>query len=282
MSVDRAIATGAGKAAAIYHEARPPYPDALFDAIVRRTAIPPAGRILEIGCGTGRATLALAERGFRIHCLEPSPSLAVETRRNVERFTSVEVEDAYFEDWSAAGRDFDVVLSAQAFHWVDPSVRVPKAAEALKPGGAIAVFWRLLVHPQPALGAAFHRALRACKAEVPSLVSLLDELDPIKREIERSPSFDGLDVSRSQMSWTYDAAGYLRLLRTHPGFIAVSESTRDRLFAEIAAVVAEIGGTVDLGFDTILYVARRKWLAPAWARRLPLPIRQFGNRILGR
>jgi len=35
-------------------------------------------------------------------------------------------------------RPFDTVVSATALHWIDPSVRVTKAAEALRPGAALA------------------------------------------------------------------------------------------------------------------------------------------------
>ena len=41
----------------LYDEARPGYPEALFDDVVAVSGIPPGGRILEIGCGTGQAIL---------------------------------------------------------------------------------------------------------------------------------------------------------------------------------------------------------------------------------
>jgi ubiquinone/menaquinone biosynthesis C-methylase UbiE len=52
--------------APLYDEARPTYPDELFDDVVSLSRVPPAGGILEIGCGTGQATLPLARRGFQI------------------------------------------------------------------------------------------------------------------------------------------------------------------------------------------------------------------------
>ena len=281
MSVDRALATATGEVPAIYHQGRPPYPDELFEAIVDRTAIPPKGSILEIGCGTGRATAPLAERGFRIHCLEPSQKHGVEARKNLEGF-GVEIENAFFEDWPLPTQHFDVVLSAEAFHWVPPSVRVPKAAAALRPGGAIALFWNLLERPQAELGAAFQRAFRAAVEDVPSFVSLLGELDSIKAEIEQSGSFDALEVWRCRNSRMYDPAGYRRLLATHPLFVALVESKREAILRDSELAVESVGGIAEIGFNTVLYVARKKQRAPAWARRLPLPVRRFGNRILGR
>src|SRR5919112_1646158 len=57
------------EAASLYDEVRPGYPEDLFDDIVSLSGIRPAGRILEIGCGTGQATVPFARRGYRILCI---------------------------------------------------------------------------------------------------------------------------------------------------------------------------------------------------------------------
>jgi SAM-dependent methyltransferase len=51
------------RVAPLYDEARPTYPEELFDDVVSLSGIPPGGRILEIGCGTGQATVLFARRG---------------------------------------------------------------------------------------------------------------------------------------------------------------------------------------------------------------------------
>lgn len=38
--------------------------------------------VLEVGAGTGKATLALAERGLAVTCLEPDPRMAAVLRSN--------------------------------------------------------------------------------------------------------------------------------------------------------------------------------------------------------
>jgi SAM-dependent methyltransferase len=120
-----------------YDRARPRYPVQLFDDLAAAAA-PPAAPLLEIGCGTGQATVALAERGYRIVAVELGPEMAVVARRNLARFDGVEVVTAAFEDWPLPDEPFDVVFSATAFHWVDPAVRVSKSADALRPGGILA------------------------------------------------------------------------------------------------------------------------------------------------
>src|SRR3712207_1186011 len=120
--------------APLYDEARPTYPDELFDDVVSLSGVPPAGRILEIGCGTGQATLPLARRGFRILCIELGENLAAVARRKVATYPHVEVLTGAFEDWPAEENAFHLVVSAEAFHWLDRTSAYRKIARALRPG----------------------------------------------------------------------------------------------------------------------------------------------------
>ena len=53
-----------------YDRARPGYPAATFDDLLALTGLGPGARVLEIGCGTGQATVPLAERGCQIVAVE--------------------------------------------------------------------------------------------------------------------------------------------------------------------------------------------------------------------
>src|SRR5205823_563423 len=95
---------------------------------------------LEIGCGTGQATVPLAERGLEIVCVELGAGLAALARRRLARFPSVEVVHATFEEWEPPpGEPFDAVVGFTAFHWVDPELQYEKPARLLRRGGTLAV-----------------------------------------------------------------------------------------------------------------------------------------------
>ena len=125
--------------AELYDRARPGYPAPLFDDLAALASLPDAARILEIGCGTGQATIALAERGYQVTSLELGAQLAAIARRKLSAFPGVEVVNADFEAWQAPHADFDAVVSFTAFHWIDPALRFEKAASLLREGGALAV-----------------------------------------------------------------------------------------------------------------------------------------------
>src|SRR6266511_3093437 len=113
--------------AELYHRARPGYPPEVFDDMAELACIGPGCRVLEIGCGTGQATVPLAQRGCEVVCVELGAAMAAVARRKLARFPAVRVEVSAFEDWPLPVERFDTVVSATAFHWIDPAVRVAKA-----------------------------------------------------------------------------------------------------------------------------------------------------------
>jgi SAM-dependent methyltransferase len=127
--------------ATLYDEARPGYQERLFDDLASLSGTGPGSRVLEIGCGTGQATLPLARRGYRLLCVELGANLAAIARSKLTGYPGARVLASSFEDWVAEEGAFNLVVSATAFHWVDPAVRYRKSALALRQGGSLALIW---------------------------------------------------------------------------------------------------------------------------------------------
>src|SRR5215210_4177723 len=104
----------------LYDEVRPGYPAEVIDAIISLSALPPDGRILEIGCGTGQITIPFAARGYSLLALELGEALAALAGRKCASYPNVEIRNISFEDWPVEPGAFHLLLSAQAFHWIDP------------------------------------------------------------------------------------------------------------------------------------------------------------------
>jgi len=165
MNDTRQLRTTFDSAAALYQRARPEYPDALYDTLVELTALEPSDWLLEVGCGSGKAALPLARRGFRITCIELGSALAAVARETLRDFPGVEVVKADFEKWQPAhGARFELVFAATAWHWIDPAKRYQHAWELLRPGGHLA-FWSA-VHVFPDRGDPFFAEIQKVYEEI--------------------------------------------------------------------------------------------------------------------
>lgn len=134
-----------------YDRARPRYPDALVARIV---AAAPGPAVLDVGIGTGIAARQFRAAGCDVLGVEVDARMAAWARGR-----GLDVEVAAFEDWDPAGRAFDAVVAAQTWHWVDPVAGAVKAAEALRPGGRLALFWNV-EQPPPEIAEAFAEVYR--------------------------------------------------------------------------------------------------------------------------
>jgi len=252
-------------AAQLYHRARPDYPDDLYDELVRLAGLRSGDRLLEVGCATGKATIPLARRGFAITCVELGPELAAEARSNLAGFGDVEVVNAPFETWPGGPEPFDLVFAATAWHWIDPAVKYRRAWEVLRPGGHLAL-WEA-GHVFPAGGDPFFREIQDVYDEIgegqppgqgqPEPGQLADS----KQDILASGLFEDVVVQHYDWEVSYDAEGYIRLLNTFSGHIAMEPWQRDRLYGEIRARLAQRpDGLLHRGWGAVLNVARRRSL----------------------
>lgn len=250
--------------ALLYDRARPGYPDALFEEVIAFSRRPAHGRILEIGCGTGQATLTLARRGYHIHCIELGASLAAVARRNLASYPDVEITVGTFEAVPLEDGAYDLVASANAFHWVEPAVRYRKAAQALRPNGSIALFWNK--HVVTAVSADFFQAVQTiyqrCAPDLAAAFPGLPHPDtvptPIKAEIDSSGLFGEVTICKYQWSKGYDSTDYISLLNTYSDHRRLDNEVRERLFQGIAELIdTRFGSQITREYLAILYLAHR-------------------------
>lgn len=125
-----------------YDRFRPGYPAALFDHLASRFGLRSSATIVDVGAGTGRATLPLAERGYHVTAVEPSVAMRERGVALAARYGSqVRFAEGTAEETGLAPGCGDLLVCAQAFHWCDPARALPEFARVLKPGGGLAIFW---------------------------------------------------------------------------------------------------------------------------------------------
>jgi SAM-dependent methyltransferase len=142
--VDPARARGFDAWAGDYDRYRPTYPDELFDVIAQRLPIPRQPHVVDLGAGTGRASLAMAERGWRVTAVEPGKPMLDQLRgRAANQGLLISTVQATAEETGLDLASADLVTAAQAFHWFDKDRALGEAARILKPSGGLALFWNV-------------------------------------------------------------------------------------------------------------------------------------------
>ena len=237
-----------------YDRARPSYPAALVERIV---AASPGPDVLDIGCGTGIAARQFQAAGCRVLGIDPDPRMA-----GLARQSGLEVEVATFETWDPAGRVFDAVIAGQAWHWVDAAVGAVKAAQVLRPGGRLAVFWNAF-QPPPGLGQAFARVYHQVMPGAPNLWagSILDAYltmcGTAADGIREAGAFGDPEQWRSSWDRRYTTSEWLDQVPTFGGHTQLPPATLEDLLAGVGAAIDAAGGSFTMHYTTVAATAAR-------------------------
>ncbi len=180
--------------------------------------------------------------------------------------TNVTVELSDFEGFGGEGSPFDLIYSAQAWHWVAPEVRYVKARELLAPGGALATFWnraRWEHNPlRDELRAAYQRA-------VPDFGPMPGPMYPSTdtppelwgdwlSEVQAAGGFDQPDPRAYDWSCEYSTAEYLEVIQTHSDHIVLGERRLGALLDAVGEVIDRAGGSFRLDYVALLLLARAR------------------------
>lgn len=248
---------------AAYDFARPGYPDDLFAWLAGRCGLNAASDCLEIGAGTGHATLPILSLPVRyLMAIEPDARLAERLREKAGGDARLTIEFERFEAAITPLAFFDFAFAATSFHWLPRTKALAKVRDALKPGGWFAMWWHVFHDP--------HRP-DAFDQATPRLFDGLEQdpeatsgrppfaLDVASRTGElRASGFEAIEhrLFEQVLSFTPEriAALYGTFSRVH----MAPEETRTRLLSEVARIAREqFGGEVKRTVATSLYVGRR-------------------------
>jgi ubiquinone/menaquinone biosynthesis C-methylase UbiE len=240
-----------------YDRARRDYPTELVDAACEIAGLVAGSHVVEIGCGTGKLTTALAERGLRVEAIDPGPDLVRVAQRNVGT-SSVQFHVGRFEDVDLPTGAFDAVFSATAFHWVDPDVGWSKVARLLRPGGVVALLMHIADF-EPALLAAWRRVSpEARNWEPPDAQALLSGAEERRNNIselwawlgqrelgrpEAATLFRDVRLRTAAIEVAETADEVLALTRTQSSYLRLDARRRLELEDLIGETIANLGGT---------------------------------------
>ncbi|CZR67498.1 uncharacterized protein PAC_17397 [Phialocephala subalpina] len=225
----------------LYDRSRPHYPAPLFADLATLAHLTPSSRILEIGSGTGRATIPLARLGCHITGIELGNEMAAVARRNLSAFPEAEIVVLTFEDWRLPEDKFDLVVSVAAWHWVEEDIRMEKAADALREGGVQRLYEKFGLAPVAGL------RLPAAK-DIPGDAG----------EFEREERFGKVRFRHYEWEETYSTQEYLNVLLTYSNHRLLEEGIKEGLLSSIADLInRKYGGKIAKRYMVQTAVAKK-------------------------
>lgn len=256
MEFDRSAKVVFNDAAIDYDKYRPSYPDEAITAMVDLSEVGPKSRLLEVGCGTGQATEPLAARGFEIDAVELGPNLAAVAINKLARWPRVHITVNAYEDYEPQVGAYNLIYSAQAFHWVDPSVRLQKSARLLRQNGYLALLYNCTPQLDGTLAVLSDRLQRLTGIPV-GTPQMHQDMDRWQTELSESGLFSDIVLYEYPWSSSYSAEAYQGLFRTYSDFRGLSADLRAETAKTIERTIYEAGGTVTREYVCTLIHARK-------------------------
>lgn len=248
-----------GEVAELYDARRPAWPSQLVADAMSYAGVQAGDAVIEIGAGTGKASVAFAEAGVELTCVEPDPSMASVAIHNLEPFANASVHVSSFEDFTAE-RKFRLLISAQAWHWIDRETRIGRACDVLDNQGVLALFWHAAQWKDHPLRSTLDQIYARC---APSLESpgwfpehINRTADVVRGELQESDRIRSVEVREYPHSQTYSSNEYAELLLTQSDHRLLDEPVRNALIEEVRAAIDNAGGHLTLDYAARSVLAR--------------------------
>lgn len=248
-------------AAEAYNKARPRYPQDLIQQVVEVAQLSTDSKILEVGCGPGTATVAIAQLGCSMICLEPNLDFFQLAQQNCQPYSNVEIQNTSFEEWELKPFEFDAVLAATSFHWISPEVGYPKAANAIQENGYLILLWNKELQPSYEV---YQSLSQVYQLHTPSLDRYEDQetQDYILRQLGNmvidSGQFKDLISGQVISEVTYTVDEYLTLLNTYSPYIKLDPHNKESLFLGLRhRIEDDFGGSLQLSYISAFHIAQK-------------------------
>lgn len=247
-----------------YDKMRPGYADDLFKAIFEYVKIGEGSRVVEVGSGSGQATLPVLKTGCQLTAVEYGENFSKILMDKFGGYNGFKVITGKFEDAELEENAYDLIFSATAFHWVPEEIGYPKVYSALKPDGAFARFANRPRNSQndPELAAEIDALYDEYYNKAYDIKSGTKKwfTEEKAKEISQIPAkygFTDITYKLFYRERVFTAEEYTQLLGTYSDHIAIEETIRNEFFSKIEDAINRHGGKITISDTMDLELARK-------------------------
>lgn len=241
-----------------YDKSRPDYPKELFEDIFDYTNLLDNSNVLEIGIGTGQATLPFLNKGCNVTAVELGDKLARYCAQKFSHFDNFNIINSDFIEADLPEKSFDLIYSATAFHWIPNDSGYAKIKSLLKSYGAVALFWN---HPfvSNANNKTNLASMAVYKKYRPNDKTPV-EFDSTKCQEQinelKHYGFTNIKSKEYKRIRRLTSDEYISLIKTYSDHNALPEKVRNTFEKEMKQAIDDVGGVINI-YDTIdLYFGR--------------------------
>lgn len=179
------------------------------------------------------------------------------------RERGLEVEVATFEAWDPAGRNFDAVIAAQSWHWLDPVLGAVQAARVLRPQGRLAIFGHVFEPPEEIaepFAIAYRRAVpdSAFNSQGRRPLDLYQAMyAKIANTIRETELFGDPEQWRFDWEQPYSRDQWLDLLPTTGGLTQLAADKTANILDAVGTAIDSLGGHFTMHYTTLATTALR-------------------------
>lgn len=251
------------KFAKTYDDVRPRYPISMYNDIKEFCNISSKTQLLEIGTGSGIATEEIAKLEPDIVTVEPGENLVEVAKKNLSEYHNIKFICDTFENCVFGKKEFDIILAATTFHWLEKESKYYECYKYLKDNGFLVLFWNSFCRENSQVMREIDEVYAKNlfdtyerKADVNS--GVLDKVIKREQEIIQNEYFYISALKRYKTEYKYDSDTYVALLNTYPKIIKLKPDVREKFLAEIKEVIKRNGNSITIPILTSLYICRKR------------------------
>ncbi len=253
------LKTEFGKNSALYDEARPTYPSSVVDEVIQISRVPDSGRILDIGCGSGRATILFGERGYQVVGVDMSKELVDIARERSSHLPNISYVVGEFETVHLPREPFDLVVAGQALHWIEPKVGYKRIFDLLNESGKLAAFWNF---ENPEISELVTKVRDLYIQHCPTFPLDLGSPKRYIEKLDASGLFQPIRVSTHYWDWELTKDRYVKLARSWAWVSSLSDEDKGRFLDGLSNLLEDKPENILVPFKTVLLTTRKSQSPP--------------------